>query len=894
MSEAELHILRARLDGGIRNKAARGELRRGLPVGLVWGERDGEIRLHPDEAVTSAIRTVFERFAELGSVRRVWLWFRAEELTFPLRLNYGDIRWVPPSYHAIHQVLTNPAYAGAYTYGKSRQERHVDENGVVRKRVRQLPRSEWPVLITEHHPGYVDWPTYEENLKRIAGNTRPLPHAAGGAVREGSALLQGIATCGHCGRRLHTHYRGRNVSPGYHCPGKDLVQGRGVYCLNIGGVQIDRAVSEALLDAMQPAGLQAALCAAERIEADHDGALEQWRLAVERARYQAERAERRYRVVEPENRLVARGLETDWEQRLSELAKARAELERRERRRPCELTTDERRAVLALGTDLQRVWNAPTTTERDKKELLRTLLEEVIVAAPRGGHAAHLTLRWRGGTLAEIEIDRPRTRQAPIRTDEDTVDLVRRLARHYPDAVIAGILNRQGKATAYGHRFNAMHVGNLRRNWNLVETRTQSRPRNQMARTGKLRHVHADLGEDHPRDRLTDPGHRLQPVGGLAKRAQDLVGLPLQLPDGGLQRIDLRQVQLQQEPMMGRHPAMHRGDDVRATGLQAPGGAIGQPLGIGLPGDERREDRSAADAQDVGDHPRQLHVRVFQRLLQALRVPRDLADQLLAGPRQVPQFLNRGRRHEAAPNQPVRQQVRDPGRIVPVALAARTFRICWALASTSVNDSSRMCHTGFQYTPVASIATCVQPASVRHAASSSRPAVVVANSRCSVVTVRPAATRTQAFTRREWTSNPAHRGYKTSIRHLLLDKGAGVESAGTKSTGRAHRAIRCRNTGCSRDSGSNYPTGSRHHPKTDLCASVSPYTVSLFHEYVGPAPPGEQLSWWSGMRSGGCGSVEPCEPSPPVPLHRSRRRMRRRTPSSLRPKPTSLRAKPCK
>ena len=137
MSEAELHILRARLDGGIRNKAARGELRRGLPVGLVWGERDGEIRLHPDEAVTGAIRAAFERFAEFGSVRRVWLWFVSEKLTFPLRLNYGAIRWVPPSYHAIHQVLTNPAYAGAYTYGKSRQERVVDENGAVRKRVRR-------------------------------------------------------------------------------------------------------------------------------------------------------------------------------------------------------------------------------------------------------------------------------------------------------------------------------------------------------------------------------------------------------------------------------------------------------------------------------------------------------------------------------------------------------------------------------------------------------------------------------------------------------------------------------------------------------------------------------------------------------------------------------------
>ena len=459
-SEAELHVLRARLDGGIRNKAARGELRRGLPVGLVWGERDGEIRLHPDEAVTGAIRAVFERFAEFGSVRRVWLWFVSEKLTFPLRLNHGAaISWVPPSYHAIHQVLTNPAYAGAYTYGKSRQQRVVDDNGVMCKRVRRVPRSEWPVLITEHHPGYIDWPTYEDNLVRIAGNTRPRPHAAGsGAVREGSALLQGIATCGHCGRRLYTHYQGRNASPGYHCPGKNIVQGRGVYCLNIGGVQVDRAVSEAVLDAVRPAGLEAALGAAEQIEADHDSALEQWRLAVERARYEAERAERRYRAVEPENRLVARGLETEWEQRLSELEQARAELERRERRRPRELTADERKAVLALGADLQRVWDAPTTTARDKKELLRTLLDEVVVSAPRGGQTAHLTLRWRAGLLTELDIDRPQTRHAPIRTDEDTVELVRRLARHYPDAVIAGILSRQGKKTAYGHPFTAMHV----------------------------------------------------------------------------------------------------------------------------------------------------------------------------------------------------------------------------------------------------------------------------------------------------------------------------------------------------------------------------------------------------------------------------------------------------
>lgn len=469
MSEAELHILRARLEGGIRNKAARGELRRGLPVGFVWGEQDGEILFHPDDAVTHSIRTVFERFAELGSVRRVWLWFLSEELTFPLRTHTGaDIRWVPPSYHTIHQVLANPVYAGAYAYGKSRRERYVDESGVLRKRVRHLSRSEWAVLIREHHDGYIDWPTYEANLERIGNNTRPRAHHGTGAVREGTALLQGIATCGHCARPLRTHYQGRNASPGYHCPGKNIVNSRGVYCLTIGGVQIDKAVSNAVLEALQPAGLEAALLAAQQLENNHDAALEQWRLGVERARYETERAERRYRAVDAENRLVARGLEADWEQRLGELEQAQAELARREQHRPRELSTDERNAVLALGDDLQRVWHAPTTAARDQKELLRTLLEEVLIADHRDEHRAHLTLRWRGGMLTELDVHRPHTRPAPIRTDEDTVALVRRLATHYPDAVIAGILNRQGKTTAYGHRFTANRVGNLRRHWGIA------------------------------------------------------------------------------------------------------------------------------------------------------------------------------------------------------------------------------------------------------------------------------------------------------------------------------------------------------------------------------------------------------------------------------------------
>jgi len=199
MSEAELHILRARLDGGIRNKAARGELRRGLPVGFVWGEQDGEVLFHPDEAVTGAIRTVFERFAEFGSARRVWLWFRSEGLLFPLQYapsgQPGPIRWVTPTYTALHHILTNPVYAGAYAYGKSRSERYVDEHGAVKKRMRHLPIDQWAVLIPEHHAGFIDWATFQANQARLDSNTRPQPHQSGGAVREGSALLQGMATC---------------------------------------------------------------------------------------------------------------------------------------------------------------------------------------------------------------------------------------------------------------------------------------------------------------------------------------------------------------------------------------------------------------------------------------------------------------------------------------------------------------------------------------------------------------------------------------------------------------------------------------------------------------------------------------------------------------------------
>ena len=476
MSEAELHILRARLDGGIRSKAARGELRRGLPVGLVWGEADGEIRWHPDEAVTGVIAAIFERFTVSGSVRGVWLWLREQQLKFPLQptayLRGTDIVWVEPTYHAVHNVLTHPAYAGAYVFGRTRQRRNLDADGALRVRRHKLPQGEWEVLIKDHHRGFIDWDTFQANQIRIAANTRPKAHQPGtGAVREGCALLQGLATCGTCGRKLAVYYDGpAKTTPGYYCTGTGtLVEGKGTRHLRVGGATIDAAVAEAFLAALQPAALQACLAAAQQLEDGHDTALAQWRRQVEQARYEAGRAERRYRAVDPDNRLVARGLETEWNTALQALADAEAELARRETARPKTLTPQEKSVILALGDDLAEAWSAPTTTDKDRKQLLRSLLDEVNITVHRDHTDAHaeLLLRWKGGAITDLSVPIKRKPINRLRTDEDTVDLVRRLAVHYPDAMIAHILNRQGRRTARGLSFTAGRVQSLRHHYEI-------------------------------------------------------------------------------------------------------------------------------------------------------------------------------------------------------------------------------------------------------------------------------------------------------------------------------------------------------------------------------------------------------------------------------------------
>src|SRR6266702_3716976 len=460
-------------------EVALGQLRRGLPVGLVWGEAGGQIRFHPDEAVTGVITATFEQFAVRGSVRATWLWLRGQGLRWPLqRVAYAgkggvlpEITWVEPTYHAVHTTLTHPAYAGAYVYGRTRKERYLDAGGVLRQRSRRLPRDQWEVLIPDHHRGFTDWDTYQANQARISVNIRPQARQPGtGAVREGCALLQGLATCGQCGRKLAVFYRGpAKTVPNYYCQGSaELVDGRGARHMNVGGQAIDAAVAEAFLAALAPAAMQACLAAAAQLEDGHDAALAQHQRQVEQARYNATRAERRYRAVDPDNRLVARGLETEWNTALQQLADAEAELARRQAARPKTLSPAERAAILALGDDLGQVWDAPTTTDKDRKQLLRTLLDEVNITARRDDPDPHarLILRWKGGAISELTVPLRRP-QPKIRTDEDTIDLIRRLAVHYPDAVIAGILNRQNRTPARGMSFTASRVASLRTHWHI-------------------------------------------------------------------------------------------------------------------------------------------------------------------------------------------------------------------------------------------------------------------------------------------------------------------------------------------------------------------------------------------------------------------------------------------
>lgn len=448
MSEAELHLIRSRLTAGLRHKAARGELRQFLPVGFDYDE-SGAVIITPDEAVVEAIGTVFRRFAELGTGRQVLLSLRGDGLLLPRRpTRTGRVSWQPATYPAVHDFLTNPVYAGAFVFGRTRTEKRIDATGKVVSHCVVLPREQWAVLIPDHHLGFIDWDTFEANTARLRANWRAPRGSGGGAQREGSALLQGRLRCGKCGRMMQTGYSGtKGNCPRYLCARAKQLYGGEQGCQSLGGRRLETRVLEEVFAVLEPAALAATAQALTDAEQVHAAALRTFELTVERARYEADRARRQYDAVEPENRLVARTLERALEAKLAAQRQAERDLVTAQARRPVRLTDDELAWLSRAGADIKAIFAAPTTSHRDRKQLLRAIIDEVVVTVDPVARTAALRIIWQGGSQTELIMELTKTGSHFQTTDEDTIDLVRRLAVHYDDTTIAMILSRQHRRT---------------------------------------------------------------------------------------------------------------------------------------------------------------------------------------------------------------------------------------------------------------------------------------------------------------------------------------------------------------------------------------------------------------------------------------------------------------
>lgn len=474
MSEMELDTSIHRMQAGRLNKAQRGEFLIYPPAGYDVDELD-RVVMSSDEAVRDAIRTVFVKLAELGSARRVFTWWKEQGLKFPVRrvaLRGQPIAWLEPAYRMFLNVVHHPIYAGAYVFGRSRRSRTLDPANASKLLVRQVqvPRDEWAVLLHDHHEAYVSWAQYEQNEQLTRGNQqmkRDENEEQNGPVREGWALLQGLVRCAKCGRSMTVSYGGNRPSAKstrtmqYRCSAARNNHA-GSECQLVGGKQIDGVVVEAFLSVSAHACSEVARLAVEQLEEETAAADKMWRHQIEKAEYEAQRAERQYNAVEPENRTVARTLEARWNvalQRVDEL-KAQAQ-DKRQDIRP--LSEHETARAKRLAQDLEAVWRMPTTTNQDRKNLLRSAIEEVQLRKTESHYA--IIIVWKGGATTEREIVRRKPGEFVAHaTADDTVEMIRTLAAELDDAQIARVLNKQGRRTGRGNPFTSVKVAQHRNN----------------------------------------------------------------------------------------------------------------------------------------------------------------------------------------------------------------------------------------------------------------------------------------------------------------------------------------------------------------------------------------------------------------------------------------------
>lgn len=417
MSEVELHTMRNRLERGKLHKAERGALYVTVPFGYVKSPA-GEVTLDPDEQVQAVIRLIFDQFTKLGSARAVFRYLLANHIKLGMRLHKGDERgqliWQRPRYQTIVYTLHHPMYAGAYVYGRTHIDHKRIASGQSRTGKHQRPFAEARIILRDRLPAYIPWERYLANQQRLQDNRAR--SKSRGAPRRGQALLTGLVICGTCGRRLLTRYH-RLGCPAYHCPRYGL-EGTGPNCPGLTAPVIDELVGTQVLSALEPAALEVSLKAVDDILHEREHLEQLWQQRLERARYEASRAERQYQTVEPENRLVARTLELRWEQALREQRQLEEDHERFQRERPQQLTVEDRRRIQALATNIPDLWAASRTTPEDRKEIIRCLIERIVVHVERTSELVRVIIHWKGGHPSQHEFHRPVKTYAQLRAND--------------------------------------------------------------------------------------------------------------------------------------------------------------------------------------------------------------------------------------------------------------------------------------------------------------------------------------------------------------------------------------------------------------------------------------------------------------------------------------------
>jgi DNA invertase Pin-like site-specific DNA recombinase len=466
LSVVELKVLRQRLQAGQESKARRGELLKRLPVGYAV-DATGKIALHPDRRVCEAVQLVFTKFRERWSVRQTFQWFRDHDIELPANPIQGrQLVWKIPSQSLIGDILRNPFYAGAYVWGR-RPIKTVLVEGRLEKRQGALRRAEeCRVFIAEHHVGYIDWSTYEENQRMIRRNSVNWERDESmAAIRDGQGLLVGLIRCGHCGRKLHVRYWGaRGTNARYLCKG-DYDDG-GKYCIGFGGASVDRRMSQELMKVISRFGLEASLKAIEDLSAQNTAQHDALSSKLEQLEYEAKKAFEQYNSVDARNRLVAAELERRWNQKLEDIEVTKRRLSSLDGERHS-LSAEEEQRVRCMGEHFAEIWNSDHCPPTMKKMIFRTVVEEIIVCTDSEKNILQFTIHWKGGVHTRLEMQRPRS-ATETTTPTDALNIIRRMAVRHGDDEIASVLNRLGYLTGKGKRWNQNRVATARQNHSIA------------------------------------------------------------------------------------------------------------------------------------------------------------------------------------------------------------------------------------------------------------------------------------------------------------------------------------------------------------------------------------------------------------------------------------------